>query len=190
MGQEILVGEEVGIACGDDGVGDDEPRGAVVRVEAVAAPGVVGEHDLGAEHPQQSGDLPLGGGVIAELAIGPTEEGDVTAADNGGGAPLLLLAQGDERRFVLLGVPTPLRPVGQHEVVEHGARRRPLGQRGAAPEFDVIGVGADGQGGRGRRQIARGRTARREIVHRNDPGRRGAIGHAVSSSTSAGQSTS
>ena len=139
---------------------------------------------------QQPGDLPLGAGVVAELAVGPTEEGDVAAAEQGGGAPLLLFAQGDEHRLVLVGVPTPLRTVGQHEVVEHRARRRPLGQRGAAAELDVVGMGADGQGGRGHGQVDREGAARRQVVHRDDPGRRAALASCVSSSTSAGQSTS
>ncbi len=162
MRHEILIGEEVGIARGDDGVGDDEPRRAVVGMEAVPAPGVVGQHDIGTDEAQQPGDLPPGAGVVAELTVGPTEEGDVAPAEKRGGAALLLLAHGDEHRLVLSGVPTSLRTVGQHEVVQDGARRRPLGQRGAAAELDVIGMGADGQGGHGHAQIACAGAPRRE----------------------------
>ncbi len=154
MRRETLIGVEVGIARGDDGAGDDEPRRAVVGMEAVPAPGVVGQHDLGTDEAQQPGDLPPGACVVAELTIGPTEEGDVAPAEKGGGAALLLLAHGDEHRLVLSGVPTSLRTVGQHEVVQGGARRRPLGQRGAAAELDVIGMGADGQDGHRDKQIA------------------------------------
>jgi hypothetical protein len=159
-------------------------------METVPAPGVVAQHDVGTDEAQQPGDLPPGAGVIAELTVDPTEEGDVAPAEKRGGAPLFLLARGDERRRILSGVPTSLRTVGQHKVVEDGARRRPLGQRGAAAELDVIGMGADGQHGHGDVQIACGCTARGKVVHRNDPGPRAAVGHVVSSSTSAGQSTS
>ena len=50
---EILIGEEVGIARGGDGVGDDEPGGAVVGMEAIPAPRVVGQHDIGTDEAQQ-----------------------------------------------------------------------------------------------------------------------------------------
>ncbi len=105
MRQEILIGEEVGIACGDDGIGDDEPRVAVVGVEAVAAPRVVGEHDLGAD--TRSNRETSHWAAVSLRSSPSVRPRKVTSPppSNGGGAPLLLLAQGDESRFVLVRGP-------------------------------------------------------------------------------------
>ena len=43
------------------------------------------------------------------------------------------------------GVPGALRAVGADEVVHDAAGGRPLGERGAGTELDVVGMGADRQ---------------------------------------------
>ena len=66
---------------------------------------------------------------------------------------LLLLAQRDEARLVLVGIPRSLRPVGADEVEELAPGGGPLGERGAGAELDVVGMGADGEGARRRRKV-------------------------------------
>src|SRR5213075_1724148 len=58
---------------------------------------------------------------------------------------LFLLAERNEAGLVLGRVPRTLRPVGADEVVHLAPGCGPLGQRGAAAEFDVVGMGGDGQ---------------------------------------------
>ncbi len=58
---QALVGEEERIARADDALDGEVPGVAVVRMEPVALPGVVAEHDLRTERPDDPGDLrPLG----------------------------------------------------------------------------------------------------------------------------------
>ena len=81
-----------------------------------------------------------------ELAVDAAEEHDLAGGAEGlGRGPLLGLAGCDQRGGVLVGVPGALRAVGEDQVVHDAAGGGPLGQRGAAPELDVVGVGADGQ---------------------------------------------
>ena len=86
MRAEPLIGKEVRVAGGHDGIGHDEAGVAVVRMEAITAPGVMAQDDIGADGANRPCDLPLGPGAIAELAVGPAEEIDLAPAqDDGGG---------------------------------------------------------------------------------------------------------
>ena len=146
-GARSEVGEEVRVACRHDAVGHEEAGVAVVGVQAVAAPGVVTQHDVGlqtADPPRQLATLV---DARLQLTVGVAEEHDVAAraAERARRGALLLLAGGDELVDGLVGVPRALRPVGADRVHDRRARRGPLGQRAAAAELDVVGVGADGQ---------------------------------------------
>src|SRR5207248_2137880 len=91
------------------------------------------------------------------------EEDDLAlAAQSTRRVALLLLTQGDEAGLILGRIPRPLRPVGAHEVLDLTAGRGPLGQRAAAAELDVVGMGADGQGASGRVDV--GGDLRRHVV--------------------------
>ena len=63
------------------------------------------------------------------------------------------LVAGLDQRERVARVPRALRAVGAHEVRDGAAGGRPLGQRGAGAELDVVGVGADGQGRPRHRQV-------------------------------------
>ena len=171
VGQPVL-GEEVRIAGRHDAV-DRQPAGvAVVGVEPVALPRVVAEHDVGSELADDACDLAPPFERRLELAVDAAEEHDLAGgAERLGGRALLVLALRDQRGGVGVGVPGALRAVGEHEVRDDAARRRPLGERGAAVELDVVGVGDDGQRRRrasgGRRCTAgtgRGRTGSRRAA--------------------------
>src|SRR5581483_2445877 len=94
-----------------------------------------------------------------EFAVDVDEEDDVAGAEGGGGRPLLRLAEGHELRPVGVRIPRTLRAVGQDELGDGAAGGGPLGQRGAAAEVDVVGVGADGQGPGGHGQVDGGVTS-------------------------------
>jgi hypothetical protein len=51
MGRYVVIGEEVGVAGGDDPIGDEEACMPVIRMKAVATPRVVTEHDIGPNGP-------------------------------------------------------------------------------------------------------------------------------------------
>ena len=72
--RQLLIGEEEGIAGGHQRVGEHEAGVAVVRVQAVAAPRVVAEDDVGPDQPDPPADLPLLADPVAELAVGEPEE--------------------------------------------------------------------------------------------------------------------
>ena len=118
----------------------------VVGMEPVAAPRVVAEDDVGAQAPDPVGDLTALGEPVLQLAVVPAEEHDVLrATQDTSRVPLLGLPGGHEVREVGVGVPRPLRAVGADEVEDRAALRRPLGERAAATELHVVGVGGDGE---------------------------------------------
>ena len=93
MGREVLVGEEVGIACGDDRIGDEEAGVAVVGVESVATPRVVAEHHVGPDRANPSGDISLLPAAVVELSVGATEETTPLHRREARRLALLVLAQ-------------------------------------------------------------------------------------------------
>ena len=70
-------------------------------------------------------------------------------------APLADHAAGprrDERGKVLVGIPTALRSVGEHEQFDVRAATRPMRERRATPELDVVGMRTDGEDARRNRR--------------------------------------
>lgn len=65
---------------------------------------------------------------------------------------LLVPASRHQGRQVGVNVPGALGPIGADEVVDSGALSRPAGQRGAAPELHIVGMRADGERHRWRRE--------------------------------------
>ena len=143
-----MLGEEVRVAGGDDGVAHEEPGVAVIGVQPVALPRVVAEHDIRAQLADDLGDVAHGrrdrpaGRRRRRRGSGPRRPG---AGQPAGRLALLLAAAGDERGEVGADVPRALRAVGADEVVDDAAGGGPLGQRAAGAELDVVGVGADRQ---------------------------------------------
>ena len=82
-------------------------------------------------------------------------------------AALLVDRAVDERGEVGARVPGALRAVGEDEQLDVGAGARPLRQRRAAPELDVVGMRADRQHPRRDRQIDR--AGRRVTVRASRP---------------------
>src|SRR4051795_10950671 len=80
MRRELLLREELGIACGHDGVGGEEPRMAMIGMDAIATPRVMAEHDIGLEPPDPVRDLPSLAQPAVELTVDPSEEHDVIRA--------------------------------------------------------------------------------------------------------------
>ena len=150
---ERLLGEEVRVARRHDALDGEEPGVAVVGVQPVALPRVVAEHDGGPQLPDPVRHLPPLAHAGLELAVDPAEEHALrrwrrapAAAARCSAWRVTTSAAASVRR-----VPAALGAVGADEVVDDGAGRRPLGERGAAAELDVVGVGADGErDGRGR----------------------------------------
>ncbi len=182
-GLDVVFGEEVRVPGGDDAVAGEVAGGAVVGVDAVPPPGVVGQDHVGPDVADPPGDdtSPLQGDL--QLAVDPAAEADLAGRAQGpGGGPLLALAEGDEGIGVLGRVPRALRPVGEDQVVHHTPGGGPLGEGGAAVELDVVGVGGDGQG------------PGRDLEVGREPGHpaasRGVVGTSGGRSRSAGTSTS
>ena len=69
----------------------------MIGVEAVATPRIVPEHHIGAHGTYGLGHPPLHRDVVMELAVGVLQELDVAAPEQRGRAPLLALAQLDQR---------------------------------------------------------------------------------------------
>ncbi len=141
-----LVLEEVRVTGGHDRVAHVQASVAVVGMEPVTLPRVVGEDDIGPDrahgegHPL--GDLPR----VGELAVNVPQE-----RDRAGGAErrcrgtLLPLPCGHECCGVRIRVPRALGAVRADEVVHLGTCGRPFCERAAAPELDVVRVGPDRQ---------------------------------------------
>jgi hypothetical protein len=118
-------------------------------MEAVALPGIVAEHDIGAQAADPRRHLPPLAHPRLELAVGPAEEHHLArAAQRPRRLPLLLAPGGDQRAHVHVGVPRPLRPVGADQVADLATGRGPFGERAPAAELHVVGMGADGEGPR------------------------------------------
>ena len=116
------LGEEEGVAGGDDPVGHEETRVAVIGMQAVPLPRVVAEDDVRLQPADAGGDLEALAESRLELAVGPAEEDDLAlAAERHRGGSLLAAPRHDELGRVLCGVPGSLGPVGAHEVEDLAA---------------------------------------------------------------------
>jgi len=160
---KAVLGEEVRVPSGDDGVARQPAGVTVVGMEPVPLPRVVPEHDVRAEAANDpchvAHRLPIG----SQLTVDAAEEHDLANAVTTRGSAgqsarrlaLLDLAAADQRVEVGADVPCAFRPVGTDEVVQGAAAGGPLGQGAAGAELDVVGVGADSQRGGRRGQVAR-----------------------------------
>ena len=163
MRGEAVLGEEVRIAGGDDRVAHEPTGVAVIGMEPVALPRVVTEHDVGPQLADDPGDLGDRRPIARQVAVDVPEEAHLAGAVTGqpaGRLALLVLAARHELRQVGRRVPRALGTVGAHEVVDDAAGRRPLGQRAAGAELDVVGMGGDGQRRRRDGPVARPRPGR------------------------------
>ena len=152
LGAEL--GEEQGITSGHYAVGHEEAGVAVIRVEPVALPGVVPEHDDRADTADPRRHLETLPQSRLELPVRPAEEDDLTpAAECAGGRALLFPPESHQLGRVLCGIPRALRAVGADEVVDLAPAGCPLRERPTAAELDVVGMGADGERHSGRRQV-------------------------------------
>ena len=75
MGSKPELGEEMGVAGGDQGVDGEEAGGPVVGVEPVPPPGVVAQEHVGSHVSDEAGELPPFARTVLELAVDPAEEG-------------------------------------------------------------------------------------------------------------------
>ena len=152
-----LLREEMRVPGGDDPIGQEEPGVAVVGVQAPAAPGIVAEDHVGTDPADGEGHLPTLPKARLEFAVGPSEKGHIAPCRRVGGTPRVAPA-GDRRPdgpYRSLGSQEPLDPsVHTRWWMRHPARR-PLGQRGAASELDIVRMGADRQGHAGEWEVRR-----------------------------------
>ena len=81
--------------------------------------------------------------VVAQLPVDETEELHIARAERGAGISLLDLPFGDKGGDVGVTVPGALGAVGADAHRDVRAGVGPLGERRAAPELDVVGMGAD-----------------------------------------------
>src|SRR5438132_1448232 len=73
VGRGRLFWKEMGIARRHYPVGEQEPGGAMVRVQAVALPRVMAQHQLGTQPADPVGDLPALVGSRFQFAVGPAQ---------------------------------------------------------------------------------------------------------------------
>ncbi len=140
---EILVGEEVRVACGDDAVDGESPGFAVIGMQAVRLPGIVPEHDVGLYLADRGADLGPRSEVVQQLAVDAPQEANVDGPDDLRRIALLVLTVRHQRREICVRVPRSLGAVGADAEMHFGPRVGPLGQRCRAPELDVVGVRTD-----------------------------------------------
>ena len=189
--RHAVLGEEVRVARRHQGVAHQEARGAVVGVEAVALPRVVAEQHVGAQHPDPPGQRGSGAPVVLELAVDRAQEHHLAGgAQRGRRGPGLVLAGGHQRRRVGRRVPGALRAIGADHERHLAARLGPLGQGGAGPELDVVGVGAHRQGAGRHREVEAGHQAGRPRVRSAPPGRWRSSGTSTSQPRAASVRTS
>ena len=136
---------------------------AVIGMQPVLLPGVVTEHDVGPHRADQRAHR--AGACAASASSSPStapKKCTSAAPSVRGRGALLLLAGGDQRGEVGVGVPRALRAVGEHERARRARRRAPT-SRGSRrirtrrrrdarrPPGRVPGAGSVGRSRRGRR---------------------------------------
>ena len=145
---EPLLGEEVRVAGGDDAVAGEQAGVAVVGVEPVALPRVVAEHDVGLQPADPVRDLPplaRARSRARRRASRGTRTSPV-APQRAGPPPAARAWRVTTSAAVSAsGSQVPFEPSVQTRWWTTHPGRGPLGQRAAAAELDVVGVGADGQ---------------------------------------------
>ncbi len=185
--RQAQLGEEVGIAGGHQRIEGEEAGRPVIGVEPVPAPRIVAQQRVRPEPADDPGHLPPLVDRVLQFAVDPAQEEhpvvahrrrfrrptstDRPAVDDRRRRPALRLPRRHQGAQVGAGVPTALGPVGEDQVVDPAPGRRPLGQRGAAAELDVVGMGADGQGaeaGVGRSTVTAPGRAGRPPAGRSD----------------------
>ena len=141
----LVLGKEVRIAGVDD-AGHRELAGAhVIRMEPVRLPRVVGQHYVGARLADDAADRLDPASIGGQLAVDESEQHRCVARRGPRRPPAARRSRRDERGDVGVAVPRALGAVGADA---HGDQRTgggPLGERGAASELDVVGMGADGE---------------------------------------------
>jgi hypothetical protein len=151
--RELAV--EVRVPSRDDRLDREQTCMAVIGMQPVRAPGVVPEHDVG---PDLADDLYDGRALVGagpEISVDKAQEVDGPRAEHRRCIILLGFALLDERGDVGIRIPCALGAVGADAQVYIGACRRPLGQRRAAAELDVVGMGTDRKNTRGASEINR-----------------------------------
>ena len=151
--REILVGEEVRVARGDDAVDGQPSRFAMIGMQAVRLPGIVTEHDVGLHLADRGADLGSRSEIVYQLAVDAAQEAHVDRAEDLGSVALLVFASRHQCGEIGVRVPRSLGAVGAHAEVHLGARVGPFRQRRRTPELDVVGVGADREDAAGDREI-------------------------------------
>ena len=144
----------------------------MVGMQAVTPPGVVAEDRRGPDGSDDPAHRTAFLDPVRQLAIDSVEKDDPidvalpaaeqfvglcpgAAVDHGGSCQRLGPSFGDQLIQLPVRVPRSLGPVRQHQVMHQAAGFGPFGQGGATPELDVVGVGADGQGALGNRNVGR-----------------------------------
>ena len=133
----------------------EQTRVAVIGMEPVRSPRVVPEHDVG---PRPADDRAHGGALVRavrrDLRRRSRGSATVRRAEHGRRVSLLGFALLDQRARCRRRRPTCPWRRRCRRTGDVGACRRPLGQRRAAAELDVVGMGAD------REHAARGERGR------------------------------
>ena len=147
------VGEEVRVTGRDDAVDHELSRVAVIGMEAVLLPRVVAEHDIGAD--RRAPARTRRRRVRASASSSPSTASrkcTARAPRVRAAARCSSLAGGDQRRGVGAGSHVPFEPSVSTAQLDVRARARPGGERGTAPELDVVGMGADREDPAGSRE--------------------------------------
>jgi len=171
--------KEVGIAGRHQRVEHEEPGSSVVRMEPVPAPRIVSHQCGGAQLSDDPGDIATLVHLVDEFAVHPTKVEHPVAdtipihdarcahrtVDHRCRRPALRFAGRHQGAEIGVRVPAALGSVGEDQVVHPASGRRPLGQRGATSELDVVGVRADGQGGGWDRLVDGDRRRSEQVSH-------------------------
>jgi hypothetical protein len=157
MVSNAVLSKEVGISSSDHCIAQEEPRSAMVRVEAIPLPRIVSKNHIGfqaANFPSETAAKITRG---FEISVDLVEKDNLALCSQSAGRFTLLFASSrDESLDIGIGIPCPLGAIGQDEVMDETAGLCPFGQSSSASEFDVVGVRTDSKRDCRRRQIDAG----------------------------------
>jgi hypothetical protein len=143
---QVQMFREVRIPCGNDGITGEKASPSMIGMKSVALPRVVAQNDIGFQASNFSNDTVPQLRTLFEFAIDLFEKENFSLrSESPGGLALLLASQRNKSCDIGLGIPSPFRSIGEDQVMNRTTSGSPFCQSATAAEFNIIGVGPDGQ---------------------------------------------